>query len=221
MSYVKFHPVYKKHLLMFTVLLGTGCRIGEALGLCWQDCDFENEVINIRNNLVYYKSLDTGMFETHIQTPKSKSSIRQIPMLSEVKKALLKEYRRQMEFGFNQIVIDGCSGFIFCKKNGNKTIPSNVRQALDRVIASYNSYEEEQAQEEHRKPLLLPHFSPHILRHTFCTRLCENDVNIKVIQDVMGHSDISTTMNIYSEATLKKKKEVFSELENSIHINCG
>ena len=48
-----------------------------------------------------------------------------------------------------------------------------------------------------REPLLLPHFSAHNLRHTFCTRLCENESNLKVIQSVMGHSDIQTTMDIY------------------------
>lgn len=49
--------------------------------------------------------------------------------------------------------------------------------------------------------VLLPKFSCHILRHTFTTRICEAGVNVKIIQDVLGHSDISTTMNIYADAT--------------------
>ena len=57
--------------------------------------------------------------------------------------------------------------------------------------------EKEAAEKEDREPLLLPHFSAHNLRHTFCTRLCENESNLKVIQSVMGHSDIQTTMDIY------------------------
>ena len=70
--------------------------------------------------------------------------------------------------------------------------------------------EEETAKKENREPLLLPHFSCHHLRHTFCTRLCENESNLKVIQSVMGHSDIQTTMDIYAECTAEKKQEVFA-----------
>ncbi len=53
----------------------------------------------------------------------------------------------------------------------------------------------------------------HHLRHTFCTRLCENDVNPKVIQVIMGHSDITTTMNIYAEVTKEKKIQTFDDLQ--------
>lgn len=68
-------------------------------------------------------------------------------------------------------------------------------------------------------PVLIRHFSAHNLRHTFCTRFCENERNIKVIQEIMGHADIETTMNIYAEATKEKKKESFSNLEGKIKIS--
>ncbi len=55
-------------------------------------------------------------------------------------------------------------------------------------------------------------FSAHHLRHTFCTRLCENETNLKVIQSVMGHKDIQTTMDVYAEATEQKKQESFERL---------
>ena len=64
--------------------------------------------------------------------------------------------------------------------------------------------------------MLIPHFSAHVLRHTFCTRVCENESNIKVIQELMGHSDVSTTMNIYAEATEEKKQEVIAKLQGKI-----
>ncbi|MDY4029377.1 MAG: tyrosine-type recombinase/integrase, partial [Butyrivibrio crossotus] len=54
--------------------------------------------------------------------------------------------------------------------------------------------------------------------HTFCTRLCENESNLKIIQSIMGHADISTTMNIYAEATQEKKQEVIAKLDNKIVI---
>ena len=55
-------------------------------------------------------------------------------------------------------------------------------------------------------PVLLPDFSAHSLRHTFCTRLCERETNLKIIQSIMGHKDIQTTMDIYAEATEEKKQ---------------
>ena len=64
----------------------------------------------------------------------------------------------------------------------------------------------------------LPHFSCHHLRHTFCTRFCENETNLKVIQEIMGHADITTTMDIYNEATKDKKMESFAGLEGKIKI---
>ena len=59
-------------------------------------------------------------------------------------------------------------------------------------------------------PVLLPNFSCHILRHTFATRLCEAGVNLKVIQDILGHVDVSTTMNIYVDAMKELKKKEMS-----------
>ena len=72
------------------------------------------------------------------------------------------------------------------------------------------------AKKEKRAAVLLPSFSAHVLRHTFCTRFCENETNLKVIQEVMGHADIKTTMDIYAEATEEKKKEVINNLQGKI-----
>lgn len=62
----------------------------------------------------------------------------------------------------------------------------------------------------------MPNFSCHILRHTFATRLCESGVNIKVIQDVLGHADFDTTMNVYTDATKDFKQQEFRELDRLI-----
>lgn len=87
------------------------------------------------------------------------------------------------------------------------------------VNTAYNQCEIKKAAEEKREPCLIRHFSCHNLRHTFCTRFCENETNIKVIQEIMGHSDITTTMDVYAEATQSKKKEAFSNLEEKIRIS--
>ncbi len=61
--------------------------------------------------------------------------------------------------------------------------------------------------------VLLPHFSCHSLRHTFTTRMCEAGVNVKVIQDTLGHKDISTTLNIYTDVTKELKRSEFEGLD--------
>ena len=66
--------------------------------------------------------------------------------------------------------------------------------------------------------LLFPDFSTHHLRHTFCTRFCENENNLKVIQAVMGHKDIQITMDIYADCTEDKKKEVIQKIEGKIFV---
>ena len=74
------------------------------------------------------------------------------------------------------------------------------------------------SKKQHRNAVLLPDFSAHNLRHTFCTRLCEKETNLKVIQSVMGHKDIQTTMDIYAEATEQKKRESFERLAATLDV---
>lgn len=113
----------------------------------------------------------------------------------------------------------GYTGFIFQNRYGDPLSPHSVNRAIDRICAAYIEDETVLADQEGRDPVLIRHFSAHNLRHTFCTRFCENERNIKVIQEIMGHADIETTMNIYAEATKEKKKESFSNLEGKIKIS--
>lgn len=208
---------YKHWLPLITVMLGTGCRIGEVLGLRWEDCNFEENVININHTLIYRKFTDEPC-QFSITTPKTKSGERIIPMLSDVREALRQEYMSQLEDGFNESEIDGYTGFIFKSRYNKVLAPHSVNTAIARIIKAYNTKEIEDAKSEGRTPELLPHFSCHNLRHTFCTRFCENETNLKVIQEIMGHADITTTMDVYNEATKDKKMEAFAGLEGKIKI---
>lgn len=218
-DYISNSDIYRHWLPLFTVFLGTGCRVGEIIGLRWQDLDFESRTISINHNLIYrvYRQ-QGGKCEMHITTPKTSAGCRTIPMLDEVRWALLQEKRLQMQRGYSQTEIDGYSGFVFTNREGNVHNPHTINGAIKRIYTAYNDQEKEKAKEEKREPVLIRHFSVHNLRHTFCTRFCENETNIKVIQEIMGHSDISTTMNIYAEATESKKKESFENLQGKIKI---
>lgn len=218
-NFVANSDTYSHWLPLFTTFLGTGCRVGELIGLRWKDCDFDNEVISINHNMIYRQQED-GKCEFHITTPKTESGKRTIPMLAEVKRALLTERKNQLAQGtfFNNTEIDGYKGFVFLNRFAYIHNPMTINRAIVRIYKAYNEQEKKQAKKENREPVLIPHFSVHNLRHTFCTRFCENESNIKVIQEIMGHSDITTTMNIYAEATEKKKQESFKNLEGKIKI---
>jgi len=217
MQYTAENPLYARWLPLFKVLLGTGCRIGEVIGLRWEDLDMKERLISINHNLIYGLQ-DSGTYEFYISTPKTQAGTRIIPMMEEVYRAFMQEKAYQKENGFNTLVIDGYTGFVFTNRFGNVHNPLTINRAIKRIYETYNEKEKVTAKEEKRPPVLIPHFSCHHFRHTFCTRFCENETNIKVIQEIMGHSDITTTMNIYAEVTEVKKKECMINLENKVRI---
>lgn len=91
----------------------------------------------------------------------------------------------------------------------NKALRRIIRDCNDEILLAANEGEE---------TVLLSHFSCHTLQHTFATRLCEAGVNIKVIQEILGHADIETTMIIYVEVTRQSKKKEIDVLEEYIKI---
>ena len=220
MNYTKQHQVYSHWAPLFVVFLGTGCRVGEIVGLRWEDIDFENRIISINHSMVYYPKPGsiTKKSELQLSKPKTEAGIRIIPMLDEVYEVLRTEYEFQQEAGFNSTTIDGMTGFIFCNKDGNVHNPQTINRTIKRIVSSYNAEEVIKAKRQHRDPLIIPNFSCHHLRHTFCTRLCEMETNIKVVQSVMGHANIETTMDIYAEATKDKKVESFKDLSTQYSI---
>lgn len=96
--------------------------------------------------------------------------------------------------------------------------PHCLNRAIERICRDYNAQEEELAVKEDREPLLLPHFSVHNLRHTFCTRLFEVEPDCKFIQQVMGHADISTTMDIYTHITQEKMKSTVQSISKNLSL---
>lgn len=210
-------PDYIRWKPLFVVMFGTGGRVGEIIGLRWKDVDFEKNEISINHSVSYYPKSDKSFkceFEVH--KPKTKAGIRTIPMLGKVQDALKQEKENQEKYGYSNVVeLDGMSGFIFCNRFGNLHNAAGINRQIKRIVDDHNCREEVKAAKENREPVMIPHFSCHITRHTFCTRLCESETNIKVIQSVMGHKDIQTTMDIYAEVSEQKKQDVFKKLDDS------
>lgn len=204
---------YRHWYPVFAVMVNTGMRVGEITGLRWEDVDFEENVIEVSHTLVYYNHSDEGCYFS-IHTPKTEAGKRVIPMLDEVREAFLEEKSYQKS---NQLKckasIDGYTDFIFINRFGNVQHQGTLNKALRRIIRDCNDM---QLAKGGKDPLLLPRFSCHSLRHTFTTRLVEAGVNLKVIQDALGHKDFSTTMDIYTDVTKELRQREFDSLQEKM-----
>ena len=210
--YVAQNPFFYQWYPLFVTLLGTGCRIGEIVGLRWDDVDMENRVIHINHNLTYYpRADDTFRCEFRVSDSKTEAGIRDIPMMGPVYDVLQSEFERQQEEWFCEEVVDGMTNFIFTNRFGMPHNPNAINRAIKRIVDAHNAEEEVEAKKKRREPVIIPRFSCHIFRHTFASRLCEKEDNIKVIQEIMGHADVTTTMNIYAEVNDANIKKVALE----------
>lgn len=210
LNYLKHTPKYQHWYPVFAVMVGTGMRVGEAVGLRWSDVDLEDGIIDVNHTLIYYRHAVNGCY-CNVHSPKTASGVRQIPMLSLVKEAFLQEKQYQEANGIHcTATVDGYTDFIFVNRFGDPQHQGTLNKALRRIIRDCN---DEILLKGEKDPLLLPHFSCHILRHSFTTRMCEAGVNVKVIQETLGHADVSTTLNIYADATKDLKKREFASLD--------
>ena len=134
-----------------------------------------------------------------INDTKTPASKRLIPMTKPVRDAFLQEKETQELLGVVcNATIDGYTDFVFLNRFGGLHTQGTLNKVYKRIIRDCNDAEFLKSE---YPSVLLPNFSSHTLRHTFTTRLCESGMNMKLIQDILGHSDISTTMDIYAHVT--------------------
>ncbi len=210
--FLKTNAKYKHWYPVFATMLGTGMRVGEITGLRWCDLDFKENLIHVNHTLVYYNKGDNNGCSFAINSTKTPASFRTIPMLASVKEAFLMEKAYQEEVGIScSAKVDGYTNFIFINRFGNTQHQGTLNKAIRRIIRDCNDAVLLKTTDDN--PVLLPPFSCHSLRHTFTTRLCEEGVNVKVIQDVLGHADFKTTMDIYTDVTNELKQKEFSALD--------
>ena len=211
LDYLKNTPRYRHWYPIFAVMLGTGLRVGEATGLRWCDIDLDEGLIDVNHTLVYYSHGPQKGCSFNVNTPKTKAGERVVPMLGFVKEAFLEERENQKETGIScKASVDGYTDFIFVNRYGDTQHLGTLNKAIRRIIRDCNDAQFEKSE---NPEVLLPHFSCHTLRHTFTTRMCEAGVNIKVIQDALGHADVSTTLGIYADVTKDLRKDEFAGLD--------
>ena len=182
--------------------IGTGARLGELLGISWDDIDFENNIIHIRNGLKKNKvfSEDGKKIIKHyfaLGTLKTKKSRRDIP-INEATVSLLRKYKLvQRSFIEDENVV---TEMVFLNSKGNYCDPSKVRKAYKKYLASIE----------------VPYIKFHALRHTFASRILEENVPPKVAQELLGHSTVSITMDIYSHVLPEVKREAMERIKGIV-----
>lgn len=184
------------HYTAFRLLAYTGLRKAELTGLQWSDIDFNNKRLEV--NRVLVKTSDGFI----TQTPKTKSSIRTISFDEETNRILLKWRSEQkidfLKFGINYHQSDQ---FIFTNELNRHYDNKHWNDVLNNLISKYE----------------LPHITIHGFRHTHCSLLFESGATSKEVQDRLGHSSITTTMNIYSHVTKSKREEVAEKYASFIN----
>lgn len=185
------------HYEIFLADLSSGLRIGELLGLKWQDINFEDKTINIQRTLHYSRLNDNETCHFFFTTPKTGTSIRKMPLLPETE-AVLKSVRdKQIE---NKILYankwkqeDPFIDMVFTTQFGKPIRYGDVNRTIKTVVNKANMIEVEIAKREHREPYLLKPFSPHCFRHTFVTRCKKHGISYETIQPYVGHSNKEMT----------------------------
>ena len=137
----------------------------------------------------------------YIETPKTKSGTRQVPLSRETIQAFQRVMKKRPKA--KPFVIDGRGNFLFVNHKGKPKVAIDYNMLFVRMVKKYN---------KHHKDNPLPHITPHTLRHTFCTRLASKNMNPKDLQYIMGHSNISITMNWYAHASIDTAKSEVQRL---------
>lgn len=182
LKFVKEDSHFKKYYEGIYILFNTGLRISEFVGLTRADIDFKNMKINVDHQLQRYAKIGY-----RIEKPKTESGIRQVPMTQEVADCFRKIFKSR-KYPKVEPMIDGYSGFLYLDKNGMPTVALHWEKYFQHICQKYNQIYRNQ----------MPKVTPHVCRHTFCSRMAAARMNPKTLQYIMGHSDISVTLNTYT-----------------------
>lgn len=184
MNYIQEHFTFRN--LGVYICLSSGMRIGEICALTWEDVDTENGVIHVRKTIQRIYVIEDGKRRTELllDSPKTKNSIREIPMSRDLLR-MLKPFKKIVNPNF------------FVLTNDEK--PTEPR--------TYRSY-----YKNLMKQLDIPEIKFHGLRHSFATRCIESNCDYKTVSVLLGHSNISTTLNLYVHPNMEQKKKAIEQM---------
>lgn len=182
LKFIKEDKHFCRYYDAIYILFHTGLRISEFCGLTISDIEFDQKRIKVDHQLQR-----TSQMQYVIQDPKTESGIRYVPMSEEVvacfRRILANRVAPKVE-----PTVDGYAGFLFLDKNDRPMVALHWEKYLQHIVEKYNKIYRIQ----------MPKVTPHVCRHTFCSNMAKSGMNPKTLQYIMGHSDISVTLNVYT-----------------------
>lgn len=184
MAYVREHFTFRN--LGVYICLCSGMRIGEICALTWQDIDTDNGVISVNRTIQRIYIIEDGNRRTELilDTPKTKNSIRKIPISRDLLR-ILKPFRKIVN-----------PNFFVLTNDAKPTEPRTYRSYYKNLM----------------KQLEVPEIKFHGLRHSFATRCIESKCDYKTVSVLLGHSNISTTLNLYVHPNMEQKKKAIEQM---------
>lgn len=205
LKFVRDDPHFCKYYDGIYILFKTGLRISEFCGLTKSDLDFNEMKIRVDHQL-----LRTSQMVYEVSETKTEAGRRFVPMTEDVAES----FRRILKNRKNpkiEPMIDGYVGFLYLDKNDMPMVAMHWEKYFEHIIEKYNSiYKKE-----------LPKVTPHVCRHTFCSNMAKSGMNPKTLQYIMGHSDISVTMNTYTHIQFEDAQKEFEQLTTMEEDNDG
>ena len=198
LKFVHDDNVYCKYYEVIYFLFHTGMRISEFCGLTISDIDLANNIVNIDHQLQR-----TSDMKYILDTTKTDAGTRKLPITQDVAdcfRAILED-RKKPRY---EKMIKGHTGFLFLDKNGNPEVAMHWQHRLNHMVKRYNDIYRVQ----------MPNITPHVCRHTYCSNMAKSGMNPKTLQYLMGHSDISVTMNTYTHWGLEDAADELKKMED-------
>ncbi len=184
MNYIQEHFTFRN--LGVYICLSAGMRIGEICALTWEDIDTDSGVINVRQTIQRIYLIEDGKRRTELilDTPKTKNSIREIPISKDLLR-ILKPFKKIVN-----------PSFFVLTNDAKPTEPRTYRSYYKNLM----------------KELKMPELKFHGLRHSFATRCIESNCDYKTVSVLLGHSNISTTLNLYVHPNMEQKKRAIEQM---------
>ena len=182
------------------ILMGTGLRVSELYGLTKKDVDFKKRLIFIDHQLC--RTAEKPYF---VKSPKTSSGVRCIPM-SDVVYMALKRVVANRQSPTVELLVDGYSGFLFLDKAGMPKVAMHLENYMRGM----------QKKMERIYGKSFPRVTPHVLRHTFCTNMQRAGIDVKSLQYLMGHSNVSVTLDVYTHVDFHAVQEAFGRAVSNL-----
>lgn len=198
LQFIKEDKHFCKYYEGIFILFHTGLRISEFCGLTIDDIEFDKKRIRVNHQLQR-----TSQMQYVIQSPKTESGVRYVPMTDEVEQCFRTIINNRTAPKVEPVV-DGYAGFLYLDKNDMPMVALHWEKYMQHIREKYNRIYREQ----------LPAITPHVCRHTFCSNMAKSGMNPKTLQYIMGHSDISVTLNTYTHVGFEDAESELQRVMN-------